>query len=125
MNNSTITEIVAELERATVKFPTWPTDPLHALGVLHEEVGELSKEVLQLVYEPHKTSAEAVRREAFQAAAMALRFAMSLDAYVYAPGPQHAQAAPKCEVCAGTWTTGPAAQLCGAHLDTPCAPWHA
>lgn len=93
MDNPTITEIVAELERATVKFPTWPTDPLHALGVLHEEVGELSKEVLQLVYEPHKTSPEAVRREAIQAAAMALRFAMSLDAYAYTPGDQHWQTA--------------------------------
>lgn len=84
-------QVLAELERATVKFPTWPTDPLHALGVLHEEVGELSKEVLQLVYEPHKTSPAKVREEAIQAAAMALRFAMSLDTYEYAPGPQHAQ----------------------------------
>lgn len=84
-------EIFAELQRAVVKFPTWPTDPLHALGVLHEEVGELSKEVLQLVYEPHKSSPEAVRREAIQAAAMALRFVMSLDAYVYIPGAQHQQ----------------------------------
>lgn len=85
--------ILAEVMRATAKFPTWPTDPLHALGVLHEEVGELSKEVLQLVYEPHKTSPAKVREEAIQAAAMALRFAMSLDAYAYTPGPQHEQEA--------------------------------
>lgn len=83
--------VITELERATRKFPTWPTDPLHALGVLHEEVGELSKEVLQLVYEPHKTSPAKVREEAIQAAAMALRFAMSLDTYNYTPGAQHAQ----------------------------------
>lgn len=86
-----INEIVMELERATVKFPTWPTDPLHALGVLHEEVGELSKEVLQLVYEPHKSNKEEVRKEAIQAAAMAIRFAMSLDSYKYNPGSMHKQ----------------------------------
>lgn len=92
-NHPVIAEVFAELARATAKFPTWPTDPLHAMGVVHEEVGELDKEVLQLMYEPHKSSREAVRREALQAAAMALRFAMSLDAYVYNPGPQHAQGA--------------------------------
>ena len=37
-------EILAELERATEKFPTWPTDPLHALAVLGEEFDELTKE---------------------------------------------------------------------------------
>lgn len=83
--------VIEEMARAVKKFPTWPTDPLHALGVLHEEVGELSKEVLQLVYEPHKTTVEAVRTEALQVAAMALRFYLSLDAYAYTPGPQHAQ----------------------------------
>jgi hypothetical protein len=85
--------VFAELGRAVAKFPTWPTDPLHALGVLHEEVGELSKEVLQLVYEPHKTSPAKVREEAIQAAAMALRFVLSLDTYVYAAGHQHKQGA--------------------------------
>jgi len=83
--------VFAELGRAVAKFPTWPTDPLHALGVLHEEVGELSKEVLQLVYEPNKTSLAKVREEAIQAAAMALRFVLSLDVYDYTPGAQHAQ----------------------------------
>lgn len=89
---TTIQAVMDELQRATIKFPTWPTDPLHALGVVHEEVGELSKEVLQLVYEPHKTSPAKVREEAIQAAAMALRFAMSLDTYQYTPGAQHEQA---------------------------------
>lgn len=36
-----IEEIQAELCRATAKYPTWPTDPLHALAVLGEEFGEL------------------------------------------------------------------------------------
>jgi NTP pyrophosphatase (non-canonical NTP hydrolase) len=86
-----IDQITAELERATVKFPTWPTDPLHALAVLGEEYGELTKAMLQLTYEPHKTTPEEVRAEAIQTAAMALRLAMSLDRYEYRRGEQHKQ----------------------------------
>jgi len=82
---------VGEVLRATTKFPTWPTDPLHALAVVQEEVGELTKEVVQLTYEPHKSSLEAVRAEAIQTAAMALRFLMSLDAYEFQRGAQHSQ----------------------------------
>lgn len=90
-----IETIQAELARATAKFPTWPTDPLHALAVLGEEFGELNKAMLQLVYEPHKASKEEVRTEAIQTAAMALRLAMSLDRYEYLPGPQHEQEKPE------------------------------
>ena len=86
-----LTEVLRELERATAKFPTWPTDPLHALAVLGEEFGELTKEAVQLVYEPHKTSPEAFRKEAVQTAAMALRFVASLDRYEPEPGVQHHQ----------------------------------
>lgn len=86
-----VEQIVAEVARATQKFPTWPTDPLHALAVLGEEYGELNKAMLQLTYEPHKTSAEEVRTEAIQTAAMALRLAMSLDRYDYQRCPQHSQ----------------------------------
>lgn len=84
-------DVLAELERATRKFPTWPTDPLHALAVLGEEFGELTKDMLQLTYEPHKTNAANVRTEALQTAAMALRLFMSLDRYEYRPGVQHSQ----------------------------------
>ena len=86
-------EILSEVERATVKFPTWPTDPLHALAVLGEEYGELNKAMLQLTYEPHKTNLDKVRMEAIQTAEMALRLAMSLDTYEYAPSGQHSQGA--------------------------------
>ena len=84
-------EVLAEAARATRKFPTWPSDPLHAVAVLGEEFGELTKAVLQLTYEPHKTSASEVRTEAVQTAAMALRFLASLDRYVYAGSDQHEQ----------------------------------
>lgn len=79
-----------ELGRAVSKFPTWPDDPLHALAVVQEEIGELQKDVLQLMYEPHKTSRENVRKEAIQTAAMALRFLVSLDVYAWGlTGRQH------------------------------------
>jgi len=84
-------EIAAEVDRATSKFPTWPTDALHAVAVVAEEMGELQKEVLQLTYEPHKSTTETVRKEAVQLAAMALRFLLSLDRYTYEPHPQHSQ----------------------------------
>lgn len=86
-----VSEVMAELEKAIRKFPTWPADPLHAVGVLNEEVGELNKAVLQQVYEPHKNAADDVRKEARQAAAMALRFLVSIDSYDWTPGTQHEQ----------------------------------
>lgn len=72
-----------ELTSATNKFPTWPVDPLHALAVLGEEYGELDQAVLQLVYEPQKSSLGHIREEAIQTAAMALRFLMSIEDYNY------------------------------------------
>jgi NTP pyrophosphatase (non-canonical NTP hydrolase) len=88
-----VQRVVAEVDRATAKYPTWPTDPLHALAVLGEEYGELTKAMLQLTYEPHKTNHERVEDEAIQTAAMALRLAMSLRRYRYQPAHQHAQSA--------------------------------
>jgi hypothetical protein len=88
--------IYEELDRAVAKFPTWPTDPLHALAVLGEEFGELTKAALQLTYEPGKSSREEVNAEAIQTAAMAIRFVRSLDVYCYARRGLHPQtAAPK------------------------------
>lgn len=89
--------VLAEVARATMKFPTWPTDPLHAVAVVGEEFGELTKAALEHTYEPHKSSRDDVRKEAMQTAAMALRFVMSLDAYQFRAGPQHQQAAPLTE----------------------------
>lgn len=91
MKSVTVTEILNEVRRAMRKFPTWPTDPLHALAVLGEEYGELNKAVLQFTYEPHKTTLEEIRSEAVQTAAMALRFAASLEKYEYSRCEQHKQ----------------------------------
>jgi NTP pyrophosphatase (non-canonical NTP hydrolase) len=84
-------EVAAELERAMKKHPTWPSEPLHALAVLGEEYGELTQAMLQLCYEPEKSSRERVREEAIQTAAMAIRLAMSLGRYQYYRMEQHSQ----------------------------------
>lgn len=76
-----IAAVLDEVRRATRKFPTWPSDPLHALAVLGEEFGELSKAVVQGTYEPHKNEPGEIRKEAIQTAAMAIRFILSLDDY--------------------------------------------
>jgi NTP pyrophosphatase (non-canonical NTP hydrolase) len=84
-------EVMSEIERAVRKFPTWPTDPLHALAVLGEEFGELTKAMLQHTYEPHKSTLEDVRTEAIQTAAMSLRLLASLSRYEYRQSEQHEQ----------------------------------
>jgi len=86
-----VDEISDELSRALSKFPTWPTDPLHAVSVLGEEYGELQQAILQSVYEPGKKTPDDVRNEAIQTAAMAIRFAISLGDYEYKQSPQHKQ----------------------------------
>ena len=83
--------IMVEIHQSMEKYPTWPTDPIHALAVLGEEYGELTKDVLQMTYEPHKSSIQNVRTEAIQTAAMAIRFVMSLDKYEYTALKQHTQ----------------------------------
>lgn len=89
--NKIIEEVKREISRAMEKFPTWPTDPLHALAILNEEVGELQQAALQRVYEPHKSDEEHVRRECIQVAAMALRFMASMNEYYWQPSSQHYQ----------------------------------
>lgn len=83
---------IAEVRAAMRKFPTWPTDPFHALAVIGEEFGEVMSGTLQHVYEPHKQVTRAhLRAESVQLAAMALRNLLSLDAYEYVAGVQHTQ----------------------------------
>lgn len=91
--NKILDEVSDELFRATQKFPTWPSDPLHALAVVSEEFGELTQATLQCVYEPHKSDFDDIRKEAIQSMAMHLRFILSLDADAYMPykGEQHKQ----------------------------------
>ncbi len=89
--NEILDEVSEELFRATQKFPTWPTDPLHALAVVGEEFGELTQATLQHVYEPHKSDFDDVKKEAIQSMTMMLRFLLSLEAYEFNKGVQHKQ----------------------------------
>lgn len=84
--------IQAEMKRSMTKFPNWPTDPFHALAVLQEEVGELSKAVLQYTYEPNKgVHPSDIMEEAIQCGAMVLRFIQSLHRYEFQSSKQHRQ----------------------------------
>lgn len=85
--------VMAEVERATKKFPEWPSDPLHAAAVIAEELGELTQRINECIYEPHKVNATRgnVQEEAIQVGAMAIRFIMSLPNYQYVRAPQHEQ----------------------------------
>ena len=68
-----------ELKKAVCKFPTFPTDPLHASAVVSEESGELVKASLHYVYEDGDLSQMEI--EAIQTAVTAIRFLMHLDDY--------------------------------------------
>lgn len=89
--NELLDEVTDEMFRASNKFPTWPTDPLHAIAVVGEEFGEMTQATLQHVYEPRKSDREDVRKEAIQSMAMHLRFLLSLDDYEFSEAVQHKQ----------------------------------
>lgn len=89
-NNEIYSLIDEELLKSREKFPTWPDDPLHAVAVLGEEFGELTKSILEFVYEDKSTMSD-IREEAIQTAAMAVRFLASLEEYDYSPSTQHSQ----------------------------------
>jgi NTP pyrophosphatase (non-canonical NTP hydrolase) len=91
MPESITMQILEEVKRARGKFPQWPNDPLHAVSILNEEVGELNKAIYETIYEPEKSNHEDVREEAIQVAASSIRFLMSLDKYVYVSSVQHLQ----------------------------------
>lgn len=65
-------EIEKEIERAKIKFPLWPDDPIHAASVLSEEAGELVKAANDFVY--HDGSRVEMVKEAIQIGAMVVRF---------------------------------------------------
>jgi hypothetical protein len=64
--------ILTEYIKAKTKHPQWPEDMLHAVAILNEESGELTRACLQNIYEGG--SVVEVQKEAFQTGAMAIRF---------------------------------------------------
>ncbi len=71
--------IEKEVVRAKEKFPWWPTDPIHAAGIVSEEAGELVRAANQLSYE--KGLYSDMLDEAVQVGAMAVRFIENIKAY--------------------------------------------
>ncbi|MGT3192393.1 hypothetical protein [Yersinia enterocolitica] len=76
---SILSEIAGEAMRASGIHPKWPTDALHAVSILTEESGELMKAAIEYHY--NNGDIEAVREEAVQTGAMALRVLMNIDKY--------------------------------------------
>lgn len=70
--NKIINVIMAELHRAELIHPEWPTDQVHQVAILAEESGELVKAVLD--FQQGKTDKQGIFIEAVQTAAMAIRF---------------------------------------------------
>jgi NTP pyrophosphatase (non-canonical NTP hydrolase) len=74
-----VASAIDEVQKATEMHPDWPTDPLHALAIVTEELGELYKTILQNKYEGKHPDVN----EAVQTAAMALRFLANWPNYEF------------------------------------------
>ena len=81
-----VSEVLAEVDAATAKWPGWPTDPTHAIAILQEELGEATRAVCQATYEGKGgETLEDARQEIVQAAAMCLRWLANFGNYVIRP----------------------------------------
>lgn len=69
-----------ELERAKRGRPDWPTDPIHAAGIVAEEAGELVRAAQRVTYEGKPMSE--LLEEAIQTGAMAARFIENYGRYI-------------------------------------------
>lgn len=89
----TMGEILLAVERDVDLFPCWPSDPLHALAMLGDKVGELNKAMLLKTYEQEAPGAsdEAAYQAAIQTAALAIRLVISLPDYEPESCVQHIQ----------------------------------
>ena len=72
-------EILQEYTKATIKFPTFPTDIIHAVAIVNEESGEAIRAALQYKYE--NGTLEAIEKELIQTAAMCLRCLYNLPKF--------------------------------------------
>ena len=70
-------EVLAELGRATKKFPSFPCDPVHSVAVMAEESGEATQASLQWFYEGGNK--EKLRGELVQTMAMCIRNIHGID----------------------------------------------
>jgi len=77
--------VMAELDRATAKWPGWPQCPLHAAAVVATEAGELQQAAMKHTYCWGRD--EHMLTEAVQVAATALRFIRGYRAGHYQKSP--------------------------------------
>jgi len=63
--------LAGEIKLAELKFPAFPTDPIHAVSIMNEEAGESIQAALQTVYD--NQSVELIKAELIQTAAMCAR----------------------------------------------------
>jgi hypothetical protein len=68
--------IIAELRRAEIIHPFWPTDIIHQAATLGEEAGEVLQEANNYVYEGG--SKDQVVKECIHTGAMAIRMLVNL-----------------------------------------------
>ena len=68
--------IYEELERAELKHPVFPRDPIHAVGIMYEERGEAMKEALDWTYA--NGNRDALEQELAHWGAMAVRCLINL-----------------------------------------------
>ena len=66
-----VNDILKELKRAEQKFPDFPEDIIHKVGIMAEESGEATRASLQYVYENGKI--DDLKEELIQTAAMCIR----------------------------------------------------
>lgn len=80
-----ITALVLELLRAEDLHQGWFEDPLHALAVVNEEVGELNHAGYDFFFGSFFEGSEEIRAkmkdEAVQSGAMCIRFLLGLEDY--------------------------------------------
>lgn len=72
MMAKTMIEIEKELSRARAKWPSWPTDQIHAAAIVCEEASELIREAVRCRYEGGNP--DDLRKAAIHVAATAARF---------------------------------------------------
>lgn len=96
----TLHAFAREWRRAQTKFPSWPMNPFHALGVVAEEFGECVDAAADCM--DGRGTIEAVRAEAIQLGAMVARFVESIDQYDWRYDPAAAAAAGERDVAERT-----------------------
>jgi len=74
-----LARISAALDQAKRKHPAWSDDPLHAVSILTEEVGELAQAINDFYHDDG--SAERILDESAQVAAVVIRIMQNLPRF--------------------------------------------